>query len=110
MLENKFRLKKKINLHKKNILSCMREIFLAECCARESYQSTSGKTEDQRLYPTKEIRAISKINKTTSTMFGNQKAVHVGAYHDVGDLSYDNDLYNRIRLNMSIESLSQNRR
>ena len=30
--------------------------------------------------------------------------------HDVDDLSYDNDLYNRTRLNQSIESLSGNRK
>ena len=30
--------------------------------------------------------------------------------HDIDDLSYDNDLYNRTRLNQSIESLSRNRK
>ena len=30
--------------------------------------------------------------------------------HDVDDLSYDNDLCNRTRLNQSIESLSRNRK
>ena len=43
-------------------------------------------------------------------MFRSQKAVPVGMCHDVDDLSYDNDLYNRTRLNQSIESLSQNRK
>ena len=33
-----------------------------------------------------------RINKTTRTLFRNQKAVHIGVCHDVGNLSYDNDL------------------
>ena len=40
-----------------------------------------------------EIRAISRINKTKSTMFQNQKLVPVGECHDQRDLSYDNHLY-----------------
>ena len=44
------------------------------------------------------------------TLFRNQKAVPVGTCHDVDDLSYDNDLYNKTRLNQSIESLSRNRK
>ena len=43
-------------------------------------------------------------------MFRSQKAIPVGTYHDVDDLSYDNDLYNRTRLKQSIESLSRNRK
>ena len=38
-------------------------------------------------------RAISKINRTTSTLFRNQKTMPVGTYNDVRDLSYDNHLY-----------------
>ena len=34
----------------------------------------------------------------------------VGTCHDADDLSHDNDLYNRTRLNQSIESLYQNRK
>ena len=56
------------------------------------------------------IRAISRINKTTSTLFRYQKAVPVGPCHDVRSLSYDNHLYKRTRLNQSIESFSQNRK
>ena len=87
----------------------MRKKFLVECYARKSYQSPLGKTEDQKIYPTLEIRAISRINKTTSTLFQCQKTAPVGACHDVGHMSYDNHLYNRTRLNQSIESLSRNR-
>ena len=50
------------------------------------------------------------INKTTSTLFQNQKELTVGACHDVGHMSYDNDLYNRTRPNQSIESWYQNRK
>ena len=32
------------------------------------------------------------INKTTSTLFRSQKRLPVGACHDVGDLSYDNEV------------------
>ena len=42
-----------------------------------------------------EIRAIYRINKTTSTLFRSQKGLTVGACHDVSELSYDNDLYIR---------------
>ena len=89
---------------------CVREKFLVECFARKSYQSTSGKTEDQIIYSTQEIRAIFRINRTTSTLFRNPKAVPVGACLDIVDLNYDNDLYNRTRLNQSIESLYRNRK
>ena len=54
----------------------------------ESYQSPSGNREDQRF---KDIRAISRINKTTSTLFQSQKGLTVGACHDVSELSYDTD-------------------
>ena len=37
-------------------------------------------------------------------MFTSQKAVPTGTCHEVDDLSYDNDLYNRTRLNQSFES------
>ena len=43
-------------------------------------------------------------------MFRSQKAIPVGTCHDVDDLSYDNDLYNRTTLKQSIESLSRNRK
>ena len=43
-------------------------------------------------------------------MFRSQIAVTVGTCHHIDDLSYDNDLYNRTRLNQSIESLSRNRK
>ena len=85
---------------------CVREKFLVECCAGKNYQSPLRKTEYQRF---KDIRAISRINKTTSTLFRYQKIAPVGACHDVGHMSYDNHLYNRTRLNQSIESLSRNR-
>ena len=42
-----------------------------------------------------EIRAISRINKTTSTSFRNQKGLTVGMCHDESELSYDNDIYIR---------------
>ena len=73
-------------------------------------QSPSGKTDDQTLYAVKEIRAISRINKATSALFQNQKTLPLGACHDVCSLSYDNHLYNKTRLNQSIESLFQNRK
>ena len=50
------------------------------------------------------------INKTTRILFTSQKAVAEGTCYDIDDLSYDNDLYNRTRLNQSIESLSRNRK
>ena len=49
------------------------------------------KTRDYILC--KEIQEIRAMNKTTSTLFQNQKAVPVDACHDVSDLSYDNYLY-----------------
>ena len=101
---------KKIKLCKKNILICVWERFSVECCAGKSYPSPLGKTEDQGSYPTKEIRAIPRIDKSTSTLFRYQKTAPVGACHDVGHMSYDNHLYNRTRLNQSIESLSRNRK
>ena len=64
----------------------------------------------QQLYSTYEIRPISRINKTTRTLLRSQKAVPVGTCHDIDDLSYDNDLCNRARLNQSIEFLSWNRK
>ena len=82
----------------------MNEKFSVKCCARKSYRSPLGKTEDQKICPTYEIRAISGINKTASTLFRNLKGLTVVACHDVGHMSYDNDLYNRTRLNQSIES------
>ena len=82
----------------------MRKIL--KCCARKSYQSSSGKTEDQISYSIQEIRAISRTNKTTSTLFRYQKAVPVGMCHDVCGLCYHNHLYNRISQNQSIESLN----
>ena len=85
----------------------MREKFLVECCARKSYQSPLGKTGGQRLYPTQEIRAISRMIKATSTLFRNQQTTPVGACHDVDHMSYD---YNWTRLNQSIESLYRNRK
>ena len=85
----------------------MREKFLVECCARKRYQSPLGKTEDQRLYPAKEIRAISRIIKTTSTSFRNQQTTYVGMCHDVDHMSYE---YNGTRPNQSIESLYRNRK
>ena len=45
---------------------------------------------------------------TTSTLFRNQKGSTVDVCHDVGHMSYDNDLCNRTRLNQSIESWYQN--
>ena len=41
--------------------------------------------------------------------FDIKRQVPVGTCHDVRDLSYDNHLYSRARLNQSIESLSRNR-
>ena len=49
-------------------------------------------------------------DKTTSTLFRNQKTEPVGACHDVGHMSYDNHLYNMTRPNQSIEFLYQNRK
>ena len=86
----------------------MRKIL--KCCARKSYQISSGKTGDQRLYPIQEIRAISRTNKTTSTLFRYQKAVPIDACHGVCYLSYDNHFYNGARLNQSTESMSRNRK
>ena len=43
-------------------------------------------------------------------MFRSQEAVPVGTCHDVDDLSYDNDSYNRIRLNQSVKPLSRDRK
>ena len=74
---------------------------------KNNYQSALGKTEYQRF---KDIRTISRINKTTSTLFRYQKTAPVGACYDVGHMSYDNNLYNRTRLNQSIESWYQNRK
>ena len=48
------------------------------------------KTKDYILPKKSEL--FFKINKTTSTLFQSQEAVHVGGCHEVGDLSYDNDL------------------
>ena len=100
-------------MQKWHLISCQtlsKKKILVECCARKSHQSPSGKTEDQRLYPIQEIKAIPKTNKTTSTSFRYQKAVLVSMCHDVCDFSYDDHLYNRTRLNQSIESLSRNRK
>ena len=33
---------------RKNLVVC-EKIFLVKCCARKSYQSTLGKTEDQKI-------------------------------------------------------------
>ena len=95
----KFRVDKKVLVSEKK--------FLVECCARKSYQSPLGKTKDHRLYPAQEIRAISRIIKTMSTLFQNQQTTPVGGCHDVDHISYE---YNRTRPNQSIESLYWNRK
>ena len=90
-----------VSVRKKNLVESEKNL---------SYQSPLSKTEDQKMYPTYKIRAISRINKTTSTLFQNQKGLTVGVCHDVLHSSYDNHLYNRTKLNQSIESLNQNRK
>ena len=77
---------------------------------QEKVISPSDETDDQTLYAAYKIRAISRINKATNTLFQNQKTVPVGACHDERSLSNDNHLYNRTRLNQSIESLFRNRK
>ena len=66
--------------------------------------------QDQYYILSEEIRAISRINKTASTLFRNQKTVPVGACQDVRSLSNEDRLYSRTRLNQSIESSYQNRK
>ena len=41
--------------------------------------------------------SIWRVNKTTTTLFGSKMGLAIGACHDVGCLSYINDLYNQDR-------------
>ena len=78
----------------------VRKIFSGMLCTKKIVQVLKVKhnnREDQRkeilCKKILEITAISRINKTTSTWFRNQKGLTVGACHDIRDLSYDNYLY-----------------
>ena len=103
-MHQKLKLHVLVELCVKKILSCARKIFKLRKKFKLNVVQEKVIRVLQVKQKTKEITAIS------STLFRNQKSVPVGTCHDVRGLSYDNQLYNRTRLNQSIESLCRIRK